>query len=98
MIKTKERYKRFRIVANALLGGECRAAVETIEALRPFLRLARETKIVPVGSYVTFCTLCDTSWLTDEEQDPEYPLLDYQEHHEEDCLFYGIPRWLIKDD
>ncbi len=91
MIETKEQYE-------ALVKGHYTDIVETIETLRPFLRLAREIQIVPVGSYVTFCKLCGTSWLTDEEQDPEYPLLDYQEHHEETCLFYGIPRWLMKDD
>ena len=56
----------------------------TIEALRPFLRFVREERIIPVGSFATSCTLCDTSWLTEREN----------EHHEETCILHGIPLWL----
>jgi hypothetical protein len=69
----------------------------TIEDLRPLLRLAREEWIIAVGSHVTACTLCDTSWLTESPPDGEHPLFTGQEHHEATCLFAEIPRWLTED-
>ncbi|NGX46526.1 MAG: hypothetical protein K940chlam2_01718 [Chlamydiae bacterium] len=65
----------------------------TIEALRPVLRLVREERIIKVGSHVTSCTLCDTSWLTDKEGK-----LEYGEHHEKSCTLYGIPVWLAESE
>ena len=80
--------------ANALLAQgtdistiESSQLIDIIEAVRPIVRMVHEEKIIGVGSHVTSCTLCDTSWLTDSQF----------EHHEETCLFHWIPEWMTHD-
>lgn len=57
---------------------------ETVDRMLPFVRLVREERIIRVGSHVKACSLCQTSWLRGKQE----------EHHERNCLFYDLPRWL----
>ena len=88
----RDDYKHAR-KANALLfQGTSLATVESshlidiIEAARPIVRMAHEERVIGVGSLVTSCTLCDTSWLNEQA-----------EHHEADCIFEGLPEWMTHD-
>lgn len=95
MIETRQQFGTIKAVIARSQGraGLCaRELIETIEALRPFVRSVREERIVPAGSHVSCCTFCHTSWLNDPPG--TYP---GQEHHETTCLLYGIPRWLADE-
>lgn len=83
MIETLEEYEHAKRVADSVSGPTAGKLVELVETLLPFLILAREELIVSVGSHVTMCTLCDTSWLSNKDA----------EHHEETCIFHGTPKW-----
>ena len=91
MIKTKEEYVGLQKLLRdesftMLIPDEAEGIIKTIEALRPFYRLARESLILTVASAIV-CGSCANSWTPEGK-----------EIHEEGCILYGMPEWLADND